>query len=195
MHITQQHSLTEAEYLAMETAATQRHEYVGGVVYAMAGGSQRHNRIALNLASALLTHLAGKPCQVFMSDVKLHVARENAYYYPDVMVTCAETAVAANESQVVSDPLLVVEVLSPGTETIDRREKLAAYRRLSALREYALVGQDGQQVEIYRRQGEVGQDISSWLYVTYEPGDTVEFASIGVTLPMTDLYGGTDVVA
>lgn len=193
MHIAQPAPLTEAEYLAQEAAATERHEYVAGQVFAMAGGSQRHNRITLNLASSLLSSLKGKPCQVFMSDVKLHVARESAYYYPDVMVTCTETPVAANETQAVTDPVLVVEVLSPGTETIDRREKLNAYRRLPALKEYALISQDTHQVEIYRRLGESGQDIPGWLYVTYEPGDEVMFESVGMGLPIADLYAGTDV--
>lgn len=105
----------------------------------MSGGTLRHNRIALNAAALLLARLAGKPCQVYMSDVKLHVARDSAYYYPDVMVACSDQA--------------------------------------------------GQQVEIYRRSDEIG-----WLYITYEPGDTVEFASVGMTLPITDLYAGTDIL-
>lgn len=116
-----------------------------------------------------------------MSEVKLNVAKDSAYYYPDVMATRAEQTVAANESQRVTDPVLVIEVLSPGTEAIDRREKLHAYRHLPSLQEYALISQDMQQVEIYRRQGDDG-----WLYITYEPGDTVEFASVGVTLPIAD---------
>lgn len=190
MQTVQRRLLDEAEYLALEAGSTQRHEYVAGEVYAMAGGSQRHNRIALNLAATLLGRLAGKPCQVFMSDVKLHVAAADAYYYPDVMVTCSEAPVAAGEALVVEAPVLVVEVLSTATETIDRREKLAAYRKLASLQEYALVSQDRRQVEIYRRQGDIG-----WLYVTFEPGDTVCFESVGVSLAMDELYAGTDVSA
>jgi Uma2 family endonuclease len=189
MQLAEKHVLSEAEYLAFEETAPLRREYVGGEAYAMSGGSQRHNRISLNTASLMLSRLAGKPCQVFMSDMKLHVARDSAYYYPDVMVTCAEQATAANESQVVSDPVLVVEVLSPSTEATDRREKLHAYRHLTSLREYVLISQDTQQVEVYRRQGDI-----NWLYVTYEPGDTVEFAGVGVTLPISDLYAGTDII-
>lgn len=187
MQPAEKHNLSEADYLALEESSQTRYEYIAGEAYATAGGSQRHNRIALNTASLLLSRLAGKPYQVFMSDVKLNVAKDNAYYYPDVMATCAEQAVAANESQVVTAPVLIIEVLSPGTETIDRREKLHAYRHLPALQEYALISQDQQQVEIYRRQGDLG-----WLYITYEPGDTVEFASVGVTLAIAELYTGTD---
>ncbi|MBU1665603.1 MAG: Uma2 family endonuclease [Gammaproteobacteria bacterium] len=190
MQLAEKHSFSEAEYLAFEEASAIRHEYVGGEAYAMSGGTLRHNRIALNTASLLLSRLAGKPCQVFMSDVKLHVARDSAYYYPDVMATCGEQTGAANESQVVNDPLLVIEVISPSTEGTDRREKLAAYRHLPSLREYALISQDTQQVEIFRRQGDI-----NWLYITYEPGDMVEFAAVGVTLPIADLYAGTDLIA
>lgn len=139
--------MSEAEYLAFEEASPTRHEFAAGGVFAMDGVSQRHNHIASNLAIVLMTVFRDKPCQVFMSDVKLNVANDNAYYYPDVMATRAEPAVAANESQVVTDPVLIIEVLSPGTETIDRREKLHAYRHLPALQEYALISQDQQQVE------------------------------------------------
>jgi Uma2 family endonuclease len=188
MQLAEKHALTEAEYLAFEEAAPIRHEFVAGEAYAMSGGTLRHNRIATNTLVALMSHLKGKPCQTFMSDVKLHVARDSAYYYPDLMVTCAGQATAANESLMVSTPTLVIEVLSPSTEAIDRREKLHAYRHLPSLHEYALISQDMQQVEIYRRQGDVG-----WLYITYEPGDTVEFASVGVALAIAELYAGTDV--
>lgn len=188
MQLAENRTLTEAEYLAFEEAAPIRHEFVAGEAYAMSGGTLRHNRLAANTLVTLMSHLKDKPCQAFMSDVKLHIARDSAYYYPDVMVTCAEQSVAANEAQVVNDPILVVEVLSPSTEAIDRREKLHAYRRLPSLKEYVLISQDMQQVEVYRRQGDVG-----WLYITYEPGDTVEFASVGVALPMTELYAGTDI--
>ncbi len=190
MQLAEKQFLSEAEYLAFEEKAPFRHEYVGGEAYLMAGGSQRHNRIAGNAYIALPQALKGKPCQVFINDVKLHVARDNAYYYPDVMVACSDKASAANESQVVSDPVLVIEVLSPSTEATDRREKLHAYRHLPSLREYTLVSQENQQVETYRRQGDLG-----WLYITYEPGDMLELASVGVTLPIADLYAGTDIAS
>lgn len=180
---------SEAEYLAFEETSPFRHEYVGGEAYAMSGGTQRHNRISGNTYISLSQALKSKPCQVFMNDVKLHVARDRAYYYPDVMVTCAEQVSAANESQVVNDPVLVIEVLSPSTEGTDRREKLHAYRHLTSLQEYALISQDTQRVEIYRRHGDI-----NWLYITFEPGDTVEFTSVGLNLPIADLYAGTDIV-
>lgn len=180
--------LSEADYLALEEQSPIRHEYVDGEVYAMAGGSLRHNRIALNTASALLSALRGTPCQVFMSDVKLRVAHDNAFYYPDVVAACNEASPLAGEEKIVADPLLVVEVLSPSTETTDRREKLAAYRRVPSVKEYILISQDRQQVEIYRRQGDIG-----WLYLSFEAGESVEFTTLALSLPIGDLYAGTDV--
>lgn len=177
-----------AEYLAAEELSPIRHEYVNGEIFAMTGGSFRHNRIALNAATALLACLRGSPCQVFINDVRLHIARDNAYYYPDLIVACGESFRTAGEDKSVTDPLLVVEVLSPSTENIDRREKLAAYRRVSALAEYILISQNRQQVEIYRRQGDIG-----WLYLSFEADETVEFASVGLNLPIQELYQGTDV--
>lgn len=177
---------SEAEYLAFEDAAPFRHEFVGGEVYAMSGGSQRHNKIAGNAYISVTLGLRGRPCQTFINDVKLRIASLGDYYYPDLMVACGHQA--ANESQVVEDPVLVMEVLSPTTEAIDRREKLHAYRRVPSLQEYVLVAQDRQQVEVYRRQGDIG-----WLYVTFEPGDTVEFTSVGLSFPIAELYAGTDI--
>jgi Uma2 family endonuclease len=184
----QRHLLSEAEYLAAEEQSPIRHEYMAGEVYAIAGGSLRHNRIAGNTYVALSLGLRGTPCQAFVSDVKLHVAHDNAYYYPDVMAACNEASPLVGEEQIVASPLLVIEVLSPSTETIDRREKLAAYRRLPSVMEYVLISQDRQQVEIYRRQGDIG-----WLYLSFEAGESVEFASVALSLPIDELYAGTDV--
>ena len=192
MRVAEHRYLTPEQYLALEAQSPLKHEYVAGDIYAMTGGSQRHNVITGNVYLALRQHLRGRPCQVFVGDVKLRVGRANAYYYPDVMVACRanlEEAIAG-AGQVLEDPVLVIEVLSPGTESTDRREKLAAYRQLPSLQEYVLLSQERHQAEIYRRQGEVG-----WLYVSYEPGDSVEFASVGLTVALAAFYDGTDAAA
>jgi len=178
---------TPEQYLDAEAQGVLRHEFIDGEIVAMVGGTQRHNRISGNAYAILRQHLRGRPCQPFIADVKLHIARANCYYYPDVMVVCGDGSAIADQQPVVEDARLVIEVLSPSTEGIDRREKLHAYRRLPGLQEYVLIAQDRQQVEVYRRQGEVG-----WLYLTYEPGDDVEWASVALTVPMTELYEGTD---
>lgn len=192
MDVVEHRYLTPEQYLALEAQSPLKNEYVAGEIFAMTGTTQRHNVICLNFVTALREHLRGRPCQVFMADIKLRVAKANAYYYPDVMVVChsgVESA-RAGETVVVDEPLLVIEVLSPATEGTDRREKLNAYRQLPALQDYVLVSQDRQQVEIYRRQGDIG-----WLYISCVPGDEVEFAAVGLTVPIASLYEGTDVAA
>jgi Uma2 family endonuclease len=185
--------LTPDAYLAQEAASPERHEYYDGALVAMTGGSRRHNQISGNAYLHLRQHLRGKPCQVGMADLKLRVARANTYFYPDVLVACGDEVGTADAAQSISDARLVIEVLSPTTEVYDRREKFFAYKKLASLQEYALVAQDCQRVELFRRHGEVG-----WLCVVVEhaedgePSATVEFTSVGLTLPLLDLYEGTD---
>lgn len=173
------------EYLAQEASSDTRHEYVGGQIYAMTGGSLRHNVIAGNLFFALRQHLAGTPCRVYIGDVRLRVARENAYYYPDLMVIC-DGKIAGNDLEV-DDAKLVVEITSPSSEGIDRREERITYHKLPGLQEYVVIAQDTLSVEIYRPQsGELGR------WYSYELGDDVEFASLNLQFPLLDLYRGTD---
>ena len=143
-------SLSVEDYLAGELTSEIRHEYIGGLVYAMAGVSSEHNIICLNLAFALRSHLRGKPCQVFMADVKarLRIADEDIFYYPDVMVTCDPRD---TERYFKRFPKLLIEVLSPETERIDRREKFSSYTRIETLEEYILVAQDTIEVTVFRR--------------------------------------------
>ena len=140
--------LTVEEYLEMEETATVRHEYVGGMVYAMVGATKRHNRIVLNIATRLLSAARGGPCRVYSSDVKLRV--EDVIYYPDVMVACGPEG--EDEDPLIEEaPCLVVEVASPSTESIDWREKMLAYRKIPTLQAYLIVAQDDQRVERYWR--------------------------------------------
>jgi len=181
MQQTQLKPMTEAEYLAMEENSPVRHEFVGWQAHAMAGASVRHNRIALNLASRLL-RAVGNDCQVFISDVKLKADSLPTYYYPDVMLVCDASD---DDPLAKTRPCLLAEVLSPATEAIDRREKLAAYQRLFSLKEYLLVAQDRMQVELYRRL-----NLRDWLLETLGPGDEVRLECARTTLPIEALYEG-----
>lgn len=166
------------EYLSGERESPVRHEYVGGEVYALAGASDRHNRIALNIASRLNEHV-GEPCETFMSDMKIKVAPE-VFYYPDVVVTCdAEGA----DAYFRAEPRLIVEVNSPSTERIDRHEKMATYKAVSSLQEYVLVSQDEMRAEIYRRTG------SEWKASVFtDAEDKLEFASVALPLSLAEIY-------
>lgn len=188
MHVADQPYLTPDTYLEWEARQPVRNEYVAGEIFAMVGTTQRHNVVEINLCMALRQHLRGRPCQVFVEAIKLRVAKANAYYYPDLMVSCGEHRHAAGAGQVVDDPTLIVEILSPSSEATDRREKLAAYRSLPTLEEYLIVDQERQQAEVYRRRGDIG-----WTHLIFETGDTLELASLGLSLPLAALYEGTDI--
>ncbi|MBO0348160.1 Uma2 family endonuclease [Phormidium pseudopriestleyi FRX01] len=172
------------DYLQYEENSPIRHEYLGGQIFAMAGSSEEHNRIAANLCTYLITHLRGSGCKTFISDmkVKIQVAQGTAdiFYYPDVMVTCDEKD---REKFYKTHPCLVVEVLSPSTETIDRREKRLNYQSLASLQEYVLVSQDQMQVEVYRLK-----ESGNWEVERLGPNDSLELNSVGLTLTLAEIY-------
>jgi Uma2 family endonuclease len=178
--------VSEDEYLRLEARSPVRHEYVNGELFAMTGGTLRHNAIAGNLFAALRAHLRHTPCRPFVNDVRVQVKKQNAFYYPDVVVSCGPGMHALDiESSTVFDPLLIVEVLSVTTEATDRREKLLAYRTLPSLVEYVLVSQDRARVEIYRRRGDI-----HWERIEFSAGEPVRFDSVDLTLAMCDIYEG-----
>jgi len=131
---------TVKEYLALEGDSTVRHEYVAGMIYAHAGGTSRHNAIATNVLAALWNAARGGPCRVYGSDMRLRAA-DDVFYYPDVMVVCGDNE-AGDEALYQHAPCLVVEVTSPSTEPIDRREKAFTYRKMPSLQAYLVVDQN-----------------------------------------------------
>ena len=176
-----QPDLTYTEYLAYEHQSKTKHEFVNGEAFAMAGASEDHNLIAGTLFSRFRFHLRGKPCRVFMSDMKLTIAAaNNATYYPDVMVVCDCTD---NDAYVKQKPCLIVEVLSLSTAMLDRREKLFNYQKLESLQEYVLVSQSELKVELYRK----AQD-SGWLVQCLGAGDSLHLQSIDLAIALSEIY-------
>ena len=169
-------------YLAWEAEQSTKHEYHDGEVFAMAGASDAHVTVAGNVYMALRNHLRGSPCSVFISDMKLRVEEDNAFFYPDVFVTCAESDRGQSHSK--SAPVLVVEVLSPATSAYDRGAKFAAYRKLPTLREYALIDPERLSLDLFRREG----DSKRWVLHPIEAGGYVEWASVGLQVPLEALY-------
>ena len=131
-HAARQPAMTAAEFLAWEAGQVERHEFVSGEVFAMAGAGAGHAMVAGNLYMALRQHLRGTPCRTFMSDMKLHAETSGSYFYPDVFVTCS--ASDRTSQLVMREPTLVIEVLSPGTAAYDRGAKFAHYRQFPDLR-------------------------------------------------------------
>lgn len=148
MSAVQKIVLSAEEYLAGEALAEFRHEYVAGEIYAMAGASERHNRITLNIAFQLRAKARGSQCGVFMNDMKLRIQQGECFYYPDVMLGCSQE----DSHEFYKDqPCLIAEVLSPSTETTDRREKWLAYAQIPSLHYYLLVETNRRHVEFYQR--------------------------------------------
>lgn len=172
------------EYMAFEETSPYRHEFVNGAVYAMSGASLAHNRIAKKLTIAFDAHLRGGPCEAFLLEAKLEIraGRDEIVYYPDVMVSCRP---AERTTQAVRNPKLVVEILSPTTAHIDRREKAMTYRRVESIEEYVLLAQDRYRLIMHRRE----QDWHPMLYSV--PDAMVEFRSIGLSMPLAQIYEGT----
>lgn len=176
--------ISESEYLEGERVSPVKYEFVDGRTFAMAGASKRHGTIALNVGSALRNHLRGGPCRGFVADIKVRVARARAYYYPDVVASCAPEDLAADApSEFLTAPNLVIEVLSPATESVDRREKWLNYRSVPSLQEYVLIDQARCWIEVYRRAGD------TWLQIVHsELSGNLELASVGLTMALTAVY-------
>ncbi len=174
-------TLSAAGFLAWEAMQTLRHEFVGGEVFAMAGAGEVHVTVVGNVYMALRQHLAGSPCRTFITDMKLRVDAADAYFYPDVMVTCSAADTA--DPLVKREPVLLVEVLSPATAAYDRGDKFAAYRRLPSLREYLVVDTDTRRCDLYR----LGDD-GLWVLHPSEAGQGVKLASVALDLGAAALW-------
>lgn len=170
---------TPQSYLDWEVQQPDKHEYIRGQVYAMAGGEDRHQTAALNTAVLLRQHLSGTPCRVYMSDVR--VQTEEAYFYPDVFVTCS--ARDAQDRLVKREPTLVVEVLSPSTAAFDAGGKFAHYRSVTSLQEYALVDLDRRSVDVFRKSPE-----GLWVLHPHTETDTLELASVKLRCPTAAVF-------
>ncbi|MBC8094646.1 MAG: Uma2 family endonuclease [Akkermansiaceae bacterium] len=180
---TQSDPVTVADYLAAEETSEVRHEYLGGLIYAMAGETLTHNQITGNIYLALRQHFKGKPCRVFMSDIRVnfHIREDEYYYYPDIVVTCDSRD---THPRFVNFPKLIVEVLSDSTERVDKREKFFAYTTIASLEEYVLVSQSGFEVTVFRRaNGWQSEKISG-------PEATLLLASLPATVPLSAIYEG-----
>jgi Uma2 family endonuclease len=174
----------EEEYLASELTSEIKHEYLGGVVYAMAGARNQHNRIATRILGTLFGRLSGKPCQPCNSDTKIRIRMpgHTRYYYPDASVVCRPNPEGDSfEDQ----PVAVFEVLSPGTRRIDEGEKKDAYLTIASLAVYALIEQSMPMIVIYRRMDQ------QFIPEVYEGIDAViPLPAIGVDLPLAEIYQG-----
>ena len=172
------------EYLAAERESTVRHEYLRGEVFAMAGGTPEHAALAMAIGVQLGTALGKHPCSVFGSDLRVRVEATDLSTYPDISVICDHLERSKVDPNAVTNPVLLVEVLSDATEAYDRGEKFAHYRQIPSLREYVLVSQRRPMIEVYRKNG-AGQ----WVLFEVHGGEFFELESLGgVTLGVDYIY-------
>ena len=178
--------ISEAEYFAFEKKTDIRHEFVDGYVYAMVGGSFNHGTLTGTIARKIGNHLEGKPCRVFSESIKVKVANqqrgESRYFYPDVVVDCS---IEKADGQMLTTPVLVVEVLSASTHKYDETTKFQIYASIPTLQEYILVEQTSAKIEVQRRR-------TNWMIEKFFLGDLITFESIGLTLTVEEIYDRVD---
>jgi len=185
MAIRHEHWISPEEYLEIDRASVDvKYEYTDGHMYAMSGGTAEHAEIAINMIAILKAHLQSS-CRVLSSDVRVQVA-ERKYYYPDVSVSCHPED-KQKGIDIIRYPRLVIEVLSPSTETNDRGKKFRSYKACSSIQEYVLINSQHQEVEIFHRQGDM------WAYHQYESDQEIDLASIRLTISLADIYRDVNV--
>lgn len=172
-------------YLAWEDQQQERHEYINGEVFAMVGVRQAHGTATINWAVALRRELAGTPCRVFVEAVKTRVEADNAFFYPDVAVTCDSSD--RRTPQYISHPTLLVEILSESTAAFDRGDKFAAYRKLESLKEYGILDLKAKRLEVFRRD-----ETNHWVLYEFGPGEVVDFPSLAVKVAMDEILHDTE---
>jgi len=183
--------MTVEQYLALDEATDAKYEYDNGYVFMlrppssayddhafidMAGGSNAHAALGVRMGSLLDQALPDGPCMAYTSDARIKLAARQ-YYYPDLTVACSE-----EPGTTLTNPVVIIEVLSPATEKRDRGAKFKAYQGLPTVQEYVLVGSTYQSIEIHRREG------NFWRKYHYRTGDLVELPSIGVSFPFDEVY-------
>ncbi|MBN3949082.1 MAG: Uma2 family endonuclease [Nostoc sp. NMS7] len=172
--------MSAEEYLVWEPTQQQRYEYWDGEVVAMSGGTRNHNRISANFFKLLDDALADRSCEVYIVDIKVQVEPGQKYFYPDVVVTCDERD---RDPQLVQFPCLIIEVLSPSTEAVDRGKKFAKYRQSPTLQEYVLVQVAQPGVEVFRRNEQ-----GKWVLSEYNLDEILRLESVDVEIAIAHLY-------
>lgn len=186
----QPRTFTLEQYLELEKSSDSdtRNELIDGVIYSMTGGTPRHAQLCLRVGALLHDALRGRPCVPYSSDLHLYIPQARRGTYADVSVFCEPLAYHGDRKDIVVNPTLIVEVLSPTTEMDDRVEKFAAYKTLQSLKEYVLIAQDRPRVEVFTRQGE-----HAWLEREITGLEMkARLDSVDVTLALADIYEGVD---
>jgi Uma2 family endonuclease len=173
-------------YLALDRGSGDKHELWDGSAYAMTGASLAHNRVVRNLIVSLSGRLSGKDCEVLPSDLRVRIPGQARYLYPDLSVVCGPPELEDEHADTLLNPRVVIEVLSASTEAFDRGQKFEAYRAIETLSEYVLVAQDAARVDHFARDAQRG----IWTLHPYAGEDTLRFPTLGVSVPLAQIYAG-----
>ena len=181
--------ITPEEYLAIERAAPSRSEYHDGQMFAMAGASRAHNLIVTNLVAEFRNRLRSRDCEVYSNDMRIQIASTGLYTYPDVVVVCGKPVLADHHADILTNPLLIIEVLSESTKDYDRGTKFSQYRRIPSLEEYLTVSQTEMLIEQSIRQPD-----GSWLLRERRPvNGNVPISSLAIELNLADKYDKVEI--
>lgn len=181
------HRLSYAEYLDAEQALGQKCEYVDGEIFAMAGGTPTHSLLGASLGGVLFGALPPGPCRAYNSELKIHIPERNASRYADVSVICGPIERAEVDANAVTNPTVVIEVLSRGTSDVDRSDKLDEYRTLPTLQHYVMVWPDQLRIDVYHRSRD-----GAWRYEVLGAADLLRLDAVGVELPVERIYAGVE---
>ena len=179
-------AFTEEQYFALDAASPEKHEFIDGGIYGMAGGTEEHALVGANAIRALGNGVAGGPCRAYSSDLRVWSPALRAYVYPDATVICGPVERSDRKSDRLSvrNPVLIVEVVSPGSEDYDRTDKVTIYRAIPSLRDYLIVDVDGRLVEHHARD-----DHGAWSMTVVSVG-AVSPVGLPFTLPLSELFAG-----
>lgn len=183
MPVVARHRYTFRDYLDVEETSAVRHEYIGGEIVAMAGGTPEHAALAAAVTTLLGGQLRGGPCRVYSSDLRLRVLETGLATYADASVVCGPPERDPGSPTHVTNPTVVIEVLSPGTEGYDRGEKREHYQRMPSLRAIVLVAHDRARIEVLTRAPSAG-----WSHTVLSAGETARLESIGSELSVDEVY-------
>lgn len=176
--------VSQEEYLEMERTSEMKHEYYKGEVFAMSGASLRHNIITKNLNTLILPFLKRKKCDMFGSDLRIHIPENTLYTYPDLTIVCDKPELSDEKEDSIINPSAILEILSKSTKNYDRGNKFNLYRSIDTLKEYILIDSTEISVEIFTKQ-----DDKKWNLTEFKQlSDSFVISTIGLTLQLTDVY-------
>lgn len=172
------------DYLKMERSSQEKHQYYKGEIYAMSGASLRHNIIAKNINGIVIPFLKGKGCDMFGSDLRIYIPENSLYTYPDFSIICGKPETTDPEKDTVTNPSVIIEILSPSTKDYDRGSKFHLYRSIKTLKEYILIDSTSVSIELFiRRENE------SWILTEFKLlTDSFVISTISLTLQLSDVY-------